>query len=265
MPPKAHQSVAAYVRLIILLILKRDVVKVMHLLEERYGTPTYSRRFNPMDELISCILSQHTSDANSFPAFYRLRERYPTWEEVLGAGPEAVAEEIRSAGLANQKSKSILRCLNEIHTKTGKFDIDFLGDMGAVQARNWLAGLSGVGPKTASIVLCFAFGMDVIPVDTHVYRVAWRLGLIPEGVGENKAHDLLARAIPPGSAYRIHMDFIQHGRAVCKAPLPRCAECVVRDFCRWLRKNGPERREKELRSTRNRGVSGRGKSGKHKG
>ncbi len=87
--------------------------------------------------------------------------------------------------------------------------------------------LPGVGPKTASIVLCFAFGMDVIPVDTHVYRVAWRLGTIPEKTGEAKAHDLLQAKTPPGYSFRLHMDFIQHGRAVCKAPLPRCEACQI--------------------------------------
>jgi len=218
-----------------------------------------------MEELVSCILSQHTSDANSFPAFYRLRDRYPTWDLMANATPEEIADEIRAAGLANQKAKSISRCLTVIHEKTGAYNIDFLGAMPILEARKWLTSLPGVGPKTASIVLCFAFGMDVIPVDTHVYRVAWRLGLIPEGVGEDKAHDLLLAKTPPGYSFRLHMDFIQHGRAVCRAPLPKCEACVIAEFCRWLRHKGPDRRQKELTSRRKRGVSGRAKSGKDQG
>jgi len=203
-----------------------------------------------MDELVSCILSQHTSDANSYPAFERLKMALPTWEEVVAAGPETVAEIIRSAGLANQKAKSIIRCLDAIKEKTGKYDIDFLATMSIREGRGWLTELPGVGPKTASIVQCFAFGMPVVPVDTHVYRVSWRLGLIPEGVGENKAHDLLLQSVPGELAYRFHMALIQHGRQVCKAPTPLCEKCMVTDLCRWFQKGGPAKHQASLKKSR---------------
>jgi endonuclease-3 len=239
-------------------IRKSTLLTVIEILESTYGAPQYTRRFDPMEELVSCILSQHTSDANSFPAFYRLRDKYPTWEGMAKAIQEEIAETIRAAGLANQKAKSILKCLQEIHKKRGEYNIDFLGEMKPIEARNWLSQLPGIGPKTTSIVLCFAFGMDVIPVDTHVYRVAWRLGIIPENTGEAKAHDLLQAKTPKGYSFRLHMDFIQHGRAVCKAPLPHCEQCSITEFCNWYKRKGPERRQKELRSRRSRGVSGRG-------
>src|SRR5690348_913543 len=94
------------------------VEDVVRRLEEVYGETPYAARFDPTEELVSCILSQHTSDANSFPAFYRLREKYKTWPELIQAGQEDVADVIRSAGLANQKSKSIIRCLVEVENKT---------------------------------------------------------------------------------------------------------------------------------------------------
>src|SRR5690348_1688770 len=128
-------------------------------LEAIYGETPRVVRFDPMQELISCILSQHTSDANSFPAFARLQNKYPTWQKVVDAGPEKVAEVIRSAGLANQKSKSIINCLVEIKARQDDYSIDHLGRMPLIEARNWLTSLPGVGPKTASIVLCFALGM----------------------------------------------------------------------------------------------------------
>lgn len=217
------------------------VREVVSRLEAAYGQPPSIGRFGPMDELISCILSQHTSDVNSYPAFDRLKAALPTWEQIAAAGPERVADIVRSAGLANQKARSIINCLQAIKQKTGDYQIKFLRGMPVKEARDWLTQLPGVGPKTASIVLCFAFGMPVIPVDTHVYRVSWRLGIIPEGIGETKAHDLLLESVPSDLAYRFHMALIQHGRQVCKAPKPLCDRCILTDLCRWFKKNGPPR------------------------
>ncbi|MFQ3676974.1 MAG: endonuclease III [Fimbriimonadaceae bacterium] len=222
-------------------------------LEEVHGRPRYVARFDPMEELVSCIMSQHTTDANSFPAFTRLRETFPEWSDVVPAGPARVADVIRKAGLANQKSKSIVGCLNAIRDRTGGYSIDFLRDLPMAEARRWLESLPGVGPKTASIVLCFSFGMGAIPVDTHVYRVSQRLGIIPETMAEGKAHDALLKIVPPESAFRFHADLIQHGRLICRAPVPDCGACPVRDACRWYRKGGPERRRRELEQARRRG------------
>jgi len=188
---------------------------------------------DPMDELISCILSQHTSDKNSFPAFDRLKAAFPTWESVVAAGPEGIHESIRQAGLANQKSKSICACLAAIHDRVGAYNIDLLRTSGLLEARTWLEGLPGVGPKTASIVLCFSFGMGAIPVDTHVFRVGWRLGFYPKSLGEAKAHDALLTLVPGNLAFRFHVALIQHGRELCKAPKPRCAPCPLQGVCSY--------------------------------
>ena len=93
--------------------------------------------------------------------------------------------------------------------------------------------LPGVGPKTASIVLCFSFGRETIPVDTHVYRVAKRLGILPDGVDEKKSHDILLQLVPNDLAFRFHVALIQHGRTVCRAPTPLCPSCTVADLCKW--------------------------------
>jgi endonuclease-3 len=188
-----------------------------------------------MEELVSCILSQHTADANSFPAFTRLRETFQDWEDVVHAGPERVAETIRNAGLANQKAKSIIGCLKAIKQATGEYSLEILRDMPTLEARDWLTKLPGVGPKTASIVLCFSFGRETIPVDTHVFRVSKRLGLIPETDDEKKAHDTLLRIVPPDLSFRFHVAFIQHGRTICRAPVPNCGECHVSDVCPWFK------------------------------
>jgi endonuclease III len=206
-------------------------------------------RFDPLEELVSCILSQHTTDAKSFPAFTRLRESFEDWQDVVDAGPAKVAPVIWDAGLANGKSKYIVGSLIKIKEEFGDYTLEPLRRMPMLEARAWLMSLPGVGPKTASIVLCFALGRDAIPVDTHIYRVSWRIGLIEE-VGENKAHDLLLEVVPSELAFRYHTALIQHGRLVCKAPLPLCQDCTVTDLCKWYQQGGPERRKAELTSAR---------------
>jgi endonuclease III len=153
-------------------------------LEQLYGTPEWKPRQNPLDELIHCILSQHTSDANSFRAYRLMRERYPTWEAVANAPVEELAATIRSGGLANQKAPRIQAALRAIEAAHGDYSLDWLRDLPTPEARRFLLSLPGIGPKCAAIVLCFALGRPVIPVDTHVFRVSWRLGLIPKSLGE---------------------------------------------------------------------------------
>ena len=215
-----------------------------------YGRTGRVSRLGPLEELVCCILSQHTTDATSFPAFDLLRETYPEWQDVVDAGPDELAQVVRKAGLANQKARNIIRSLEEIKRRTGGYSIDHLRDVPMKEAREWLMGLPGVGPKTASIVLCFSFDMGAIPVDTHVYRVSRRLGVIPESADENKAHDLLLEIVEPEHAFRYHTALIQHGRRLCKAPVPLCGECPLRDVCPWFKTVGPERARTRLRRNR---------------
>ena len=214
---------------------KPSIRKLVNDLEAVYGQPRFISRFSPIDELVSCILSQHTTDATSFPTFSRLRESVPNWENVAAMPAERLVEIIRPAGLPNQKAKAIIGSLREIERRTGGFDLEVLRTMSMSDARAWLLSLPGVGPKTAAIVLCFSFGMPAIPVDTHVFRVSHRLGLIRKEIGEAKAHSELERIVPPELAYRFHTAFIQHGRQTCKAPTPRCEICAVRDRCAYFR------------------------------
>jgi endonuclease-3 len=203
-------------------------------LEAVYGQPPFVSRFEPVDELISCILSQHTTDATSFPTFYRLRELVPGWDDVVSLGPERLAKIIKPAGLANQKARSIIGVLQEIKRRNGEYTLEPLREMTLEEARKWLLSLPGVGPKTAAIVLSFAFLRPAIPVDTHVFRVSWRLGLIEKRDGEAKAHDLLEAMVPPALAFRFHVALIQHGRRVCKAPSPLCERCPLTRRCSYF-------------------------------
>lgn len=214
---------------------KAAVRKAVEDLEEIYGREDYAPRYEPLDELISCILTQHTTDATAFPTFDALREKYSEWRSIAALRPETLADEIRKVGLANQKARSISGVLAEVHRRNGAYTLEPLRGMPMEEARQWLRSLPGVGPKTAAIVLAFAFGLPAIPVDTHVFRVSWRLGLIDKSIGEAKAHDVLARMVPADLAFRFHVAFIRHGRQTCKAPRPLCPKCPLRRRCRFYK------------------------------
>jgi endonuclease III len=202
-------------------------------LAEEYGDLEWRPSIDPLSELVLTILSQHTSDVNRDRAFDAMKRRFPTWEEVLAAPTEELADAIRPGGLANIKAPRIQEVLRRIGDERGSLDLDFLVDMPVAEARTWLSGFNGVGPKTAACVLMFACGMPVLPVDTHVYRVSQRLGLIDARTNAEKAHDILEDMLEPEQRYPFHIHMITHGRRVCKAQRPLCEACVVRDYCSY--------------------------------
>ena len=208
-----------------------SVETVLDRLRVYYGDPAPRTPSDPLDELIATILSQHTSDTNTERAFAGLKARFPAWDAVVEAPTDAVADAIRSGGLARVKAPRIQRVLRTIHERRGEYSLAFLTDLPVAEARDWLTSLDGVGPKTAACVLLFACTMPALPVDTHVHRVSKRLGLIGPKVGEAAAHRVLESSVPAGEVYAFHMLLIGHGRAICKAPRPRCEVCPLADIC----------------------------------
>ena len=205
----------------------RDCIRI---LEEEYGIPEMDE-IDPLDLLVRTILSQNTSDTNSLRAFANLKRAYGDYESLLSARAEEVADCIREGGLAEIKARRIQEVLRRIKSDRGTMDIRFLGEMDKDAAMQYLLNLPGVGPKTASIVLLFAFGMPFMPVDTHVHRVSRRLGLVPEGASAEKAQKALESIVPPECYHSFHLNLISHGRQICRARGPRHEECVLRECC----------------------------------
>jgi endonuclease-3 len=204
-------------------------------LGERYEHPTWSGpRLDAVSELVLTILSQNTADTNSFRAFTALRERYPSWQAVVDAPTDELADVIRPGGLAPTKSRRIQHVLAEVPAATdGTWDLGFLGTWPLDQAREWLTGLTGIGRKTAAIILLFTFGRPQLPVDTHVHRVASRLGMLPPRTPLATAHDLLEAVLAPDEMYPFHVELIRHGRDTCRAPRPICGLCPLTDVCAY--------------------------------
>jgi endonuclease-3 len=206
-------------------------MSVHQLLIDSYGEPGWRQHLPPVDELISTILSQNTSDINRDKAFYALKDAYPDWQMVMMAPESDIRDVIRPAGLANRKAPRIQNALAVIYEEQNELTLDFLADMALDDAKNWLTDLDGVGPKTAAIVLLFSFNRPAMPVDTHVHRVTGRLGLIEAGTSAEKAHVLLEEIVNPDDYYSFHLNVIRHGREVCSARKPKCEICPLQNYC----------------------------------
>jgi endonuclease-3 len=211
--------------------LAQRTLAVHQALLDFYGTPTWRNPLPAVDELVSTILSQNTNDTNRDRAFEALRRAFPTWEAVRDAEPQAVVAAIRPAGLANQKGPRIQQVLREITAQRGALTLDFLAELTPAEGRAWLLQFKGVGPKTAAIVLLFSLGKPAFPVDTHIYRVSGRIGLRPEQMSVEQAHEFLEGLLPPQAYYAAHLNLIRLGREVCKARKPDCPRCPVRAWC----------------------------------
>lgn len=211
--------------------IKQKALEVHKRLMDTFGEPIWRNPLPGIDELVSTILSQNTNDTNRDKGFNKLREKFPTWEEVRDAPEAEVIDAVRIAGLANQKGPRIQKVLRQISVERGELDIEFLKELPLEEAHAWLTKFKGVGPKTAAVVLLFSLGMPAFPVDTHIYRVSGRLGLRPAKMSVEKAHPYLERVFPPETYYAGHLNIIRLGREICKARKPLCAQCPLLDLC----------------------------------
>jgi endonuclease-3 len=208
-----------------------NIDEIIDKLKSEYGNRVWRQHNEPVSELILTVLSQHTSDVNSRRAFDKLVSDFKTWGEVANADPGDIAQSVWTAGLARVKGARIKAILQMILQRCGSLNLDFLAQLPMDEAKLWLEQLPGVGPKTAGCVLLFSFGLPVLPIDTHIHRVAKRLRLIDEKTSANKAHQILEPMVPHQEIYSFHINMIEHGRRVCNAQNRKCQKCVFTSAC----------------------------------
>jgi endonuclease-3 len=229
-----------------------------------YGHPEWERRLDPTSELILTILTQNSADINAEVAFEALRRAYPgvgevqpsvlgagwggtgispgaapDWQRVEFAPLDELIDVIRPGGLAPQKAPRLQASLRKVREERGDYSLEFLADMPALEARDWLTSIPGIGRKTASIVLLFSFGLPLMPVDRHVERVAKRVGLLPPKASPDDAHELFLGLLEPDEMYEAHVNLIQHGRKVCHAQRPEHDRCPLIERCRFYDPKAP--------------------------
>jgi endonuclease-3 len=182
---------------------------------------------NPFTLLVAVVLSAQTTDAGVnkvTPALFAIAD---TPEKMAALGVERFAERIKTIGLYRTKAKNVIALSRAIVERHGGLTP---GDREALEA------LPGVGRKTANVVLNTAFGEPTLAVDTHVFRLANRLGIAP-GKTPREVEDELMRVIPKRFLPHAHHWLILHGRYVCRARQPLCGVCVLVDLCPYEPKN----------------------------
>ena len=204
------------------------VSRVRKRLREIYGLPSGEPHRRPLDELILTVLSQSTNDRNRDVAFFALRDRFDGWEAVRDAPLEHVEAAIRPGGISKVKSQRIQQILRAIGEP---LSLDWIEDAPLDKSRAALCALPGVGRKTAACVLLFSYGLREVPVDTHVSRVATRLGLLRPSAPFDELHDQMLALTPPGAELELHMNLLRHGRRTCHARSPECGACDLRRMC----------------------------------
>jgi endonuclease-3 len=210
---------------------EKPVRYIIQNLERTYGVPENKRASDPLDMLIKIILSQATSDTNSHRTFSALKKRFPTWDAALRARTSTIAATIRSGGLANQKAAVIKDVLRQIKEEHGTLDLNFLHDFSPEEAVRYLSQFRGIGPKTIACTLLFACRQEVFPLDTHIFRILRRVGLIPQKCTDARAHEIMNRIVPKGKFYSFHVNLIRHGRTLCRPRDPSCERCPVVEYC----------------------------------
>jgi len=216
---------------------KAKVVAQIHTrLDKAFGGEAWdaSRKpSDPLDNLMRTILSQNTTDANRDRAYENLRNQYPTWEKVRRASSESIQDAIKVAGLAKQKGPTMQNFLKWLHQEHAVLSLDFLKEIDTDEAIKLLIQHKGIGVKTAYIVLAFACNQDLCAIDTHVYRIMQRVGIIGSTCSKEKAHSELRPLIPKNKARAFHVNLLDLGKTICHARTPHCKVCMIANLCQY--------------------------------
>lgn len=213
--------------------LRRKAHAVALKLAAAYGSPRHGNKDDPFEELVFIVLSQVTTHHSYGRVFERLRDAVDSWDDLLAMPLRRLKALIKDAGLSGQKAPRLKAIARRLTADFGRVTLDPLREMTDEDAEEYLTSLPGVGVKSAKCVLMYALGREVLPVDTHVWRVARRLGLLPEDLPYGRVHDALEEAVAPADRYAIHVNAIVHGRRLCLPLRPRCQACSLRRTCRF--------------------------------
>ncbi len=177
----------------------------------------------PFELLVAVVLSAQATDVSVNKATVKLFPVANTPAAILALGEAGLKEYIKTIGLFNSKAKNLIKTCAALVAEHG-------GEV--PRNREALENLPGVGRKTANVILNSAFGEPTIAVDTHIFRVANRIGLAP-GEDVRSVEDALVRVTPDEFKQHAHHWLILHGRYVCKARKPECPRCLIADLCEY--------------------------------
>jgi endonuclease-3 len=211
---------------------EKRAVAVLQILRRNFAMPKWTEaKRDPFKTLIVTIISQNTADRNTARAFERLSKRFEIKPEALAKAENSQIEEtLHVAGLYKNKAKTI-KTVSTIILEQFHGSVQPILSLPLEEARKTLMALPGIGPKTADVVLLFSAKQPTIPVDTHVNRVAKRLGFAPANGDYDAVRTSLQSLYNPRDYLAVHVLLIAHGRRYCKARRPLCEQCPVNMHC----------------------------------
>jgi DNA (cytosine-5)-methyltransferase 1 len=216
----------------------REVARILAVL---YRTPDLGNKADPTDELVYILLARHTREGAYQHAFEALKQRFKSWDDLLDAPREEVERLVYSGGLSGKKTAALYAALGKLRETFGHCTLEPAREWPDEQLEAFLCDLPEVQRKSAYCIMMYSFGRQVFPSDTHVGRVLSRLGPYRElgldltGLDHKKLQRALADLIPPPLRHSLHVNLVEHGRAVCRSPKPLCGQCELRNFCRFYR------------------------------
>jgi DNA (cytosine-5)-methyltransferase 1 len=216
----------------------RELARILAVL---YRSTDLGNKADPVDELVYIILARKTREDAYQQGFEALKRRFPSWDELLDTPREEVERLVFSGGLLGKKVTCLYGALEKLRETFGTCTLEPTRDWTDEALETFLCGLPEIQRKSAYCVMMYAFGRSVFPADTHVGRVLARigpyreLGLSLEGLDHKKLQRELAELVPPPLRYSLHVNLVQHGRAVCRSQRPLCGQCELRNLCRHYR------------------------------
>jgi endonuclease-3 len=209
---------------------------VARTLKRAHGTPSLFNRRNPFEELLFIVCSIQTNEALYRQTFARLRQRVRTFDQVRTLPLADLVNVLKGGGMATRKARQIKAIATRLYQVFGRVTLRPLRKFSDCDCESFLTSLNGVGKKTARCVMMTSLGREVFPVDTHVWRIARRLGWVRATRGDltctQEDMDRLQSLIPAHVRRDLHYNLIAHGRAVCLARNPKCGECCISRYCR---------------------------------
>jgi len=215
---------------------KRKVfVKLIEYLEDKYDYNPWWNNYTPFQNLVGIIISQRTNMRNGVKVFYRLlSENLDDVDTIRNTDIRKIEEIIKSAGMAKVKARTIKALAEFIFEKYGG-DFEKILYKNAEDIRNELLSIKGIGPKTVDVFLMIYSNEGILPVDTHIYRISIRLGIVRKGASYEETRASLENLISPEKRRKAHILLIEFGRKICRARNPFCEDCPVEKYCIFSR------------------------------
>lgn len=211
---------------------KRNAELVLERLRAEYSIDNLGNRKNPVDELFYILLSAQAMDLAYRTAYKAFAKRFRPWKKLLRASEEEIAESIQYAGLAKQRSKAIREIATRLNSEFGSVTLAPLRNWDRAKAEQFLLSLPRIGIKSARCILAYSLDHDLLPLDTHCFRLLCRLRLLEAtNIDRAQTHDAADNVFPNGTRLESHILLVKHGRMICRASRPQCGMCCLSDLC----------------------------------